>query len=121
MGLFNVLTNQVKAAVGYQQSFAELLDAKDVSRALTMMYDHSIAATKNLRDYEVSSHKIMERKDRAVYDKNGNFLRWSKRWKIPIPYQPFINEIALVFLYGRPVNGGNFQRVRMKHLRITKI
>lgn len=40
MGLFNVLTNQVKAAVGYQQSFAELLDAKDVSRALTMMYDH---------------------------------------------------------------------------------
>mgnify|MGYP003213619389 CR=1 FL=1 len=77
MGLFNVLTNQVKAAVGYQQSFAELLDAKDVSRALTMMYD-----------------------------KNGNFLRWSKRWKIPIPYQPFINEIALVFLYGRPVKWG---------------
>lgn len=106
MGLFNVLTNQVKAAVGYQQSFAELLDAKDVSRALTMMHDHSIAATKNLRDYEVSSHKIMERKDRAVYDKNGNFLRWSKRWKIPIPYQPFINEIALVFLYGRPVKWG---------------
>lgn len=103
MGLFNVLTNQVKAAVGYQQSLTELLDAKDVSRALTMMYDHSIVAAKNLRDYEVSSHKIMERKDRAVYDKKGNFLRWSKRWKIPIPYQSFINEIALVFLYGRPV------------------
>jgi len=24
--------------------------------------------------------KIMERKDRAVFDKKGNFLRWSKRW-----------------------------------------
>ena len=35
--------------------------------------------------------------------KKGNFLRWQKRWKIPIPYQSFINEIALVFLYGRPV------------------
>ena len=45
----------------------------------------------------------MERKDRAVLDSKGNFLRWSKRNKIPIPYQKFINEIALVFLYGRPV------------------
>ena len=45
----------------------------------------------------------MERKDRAVYDKKGNVLRWSKRWKIPIPYPQFINEISLVFLYGRPV------------------
>lgn len=106
MGLFNVLTNQVKAAVGYQQSLTELLNAKDVSRALTMMHDHSIASAKALREYRVEDHKIMERKDRAVYDKKGNFLRWSKRWKIPIPYQPFINEIALVFLYGRPVKWG---------------
>ena len=97
------MTNEVKAAVSYKQSFTDLLNAKDVSRALSMMHDHSIAAIKNLNEYDVSRHKIMERKDRAVYDKKGNFLRWSKRWKIPIPYQQFINEIALVFLYGRPV------------------
>jgi SPP1 family phage portal protein len=103
MGILSVIKNEVKAAVGYQQSFVELLDAKDVSRALTMMHDHSIASIQALKEYKVESHKIMERKDRAVYDKKGNFLRWSKRWKIPIPYQPFINEIALVFLYGRPV------------------
>lgn len=103
MGILSVIKNEVKAAVGYQQSFVELLDAKDVSRALTMMHDHSIAAIKALKEYNVEFHKVMERKDRAVYDKKGNFLRWSKRWKIPIPYQPFINEIALVFLYGRPV------------------
>ncbi len=31
------------------------------------------------------------------------FLRWEEKWKIPIPYPVFINEIALVFLYGRPL------------------
>ena len=103
MGIFNSLANEVKAAIGYQQTFTELLEAKDVSRAISMMKDCSIQAANNLRDFEISTHKIMERKDRAVFDKKGNFLRWSKRWKIPIPYQTFINEIALVFLYGRPV------------------
>lgn len=103
MGIFNSLANEVKAAIGYQQTFTELLEAKDVSRAISMMKDCSIQAANNLRDFEISTHKIMDRKDRAVFDKKGNFLRWSKRWKIPIPYQTFINEIALVFLYGRPV------------------
>ena len=103
MGLFDTIKNEVKAAVGYQQSFTELLEAKDVSRALGMMKDCSIQAANNLRDFEISTHKINERQDRAVFDKKGNFLRWRKRWKIPIPYQTFINEIALVFLLGRPL------------------
>ena len=103
MGLFDTIKNEVKAAIGYQQSFTELLEAKDVSRAVSMMKDCSIQAAQNLLEYNISTHKIMERQDRAVYDKKGNFLRWSKRWKIPIPYPVFINEIALVFLYGRPV------------------
>lgn len=103
MGLINVISNEVKAAVGYQQSFAELLASKDVTRALSMMRERSVEAAKNLRDYEICSHKVMERKDRPVYDKKGNFLRWSVRNKIPIPYQKYLNEISLVFLYGRPV------------------
>lgn len=103
MGLINVITNEVKAAVGYQQSFSELLASKDVTRALSMMNNRAEKAAEHLLEYEISSHKIMERKDRAVYDKNGNFLRWRKRNKLPIPWQKYINEIALVFLYGRPV------------------
>ena len=103
MGLINAIQNEIKAAVGYQQSFSELLASKDVTRALSMMRDRSESAAKFRKEYEINTHKVMEREDRAVYDKKGNFLRWSKRNKIPIPYQPFINEIALVFLYGRPV------------------
>ena len=74
-----------------------------MTRALSMMKAHAEEAANNLREYKIDTHKVMERKDRAVYDKKGNFLRWSKRWKIPIPYPQFINEISLVFLYGRPV------------------
>lgn len=107
MGLINVISNEVKAAIGYQQSFTELLDSKDVTRALSMMRDRSVDSARNLRDYEIETHEVMERKDRAVYDKKGNFLRWSKRNKVPIPYPKFINEISLVFLYGRPVKWTN--------------
>ena len=103
MGLFNTIKNDVKAAVGYQQTFTELLESKDVARAVGMMTNCSIKAAQNLKEYDVRQHVINERKDRPIYDKKGNFIRWGKRWRIPIPYQTFINEIALVFLYGRPV------------------
>lgn len=103
MSLIQTITNNIKAAVGYQQSFDELLASNDVTRAVAMMTAHSEKAMRHLQEYEISTHKVMERKDRAVLDRKGNFLRWSKRNKIPIPYQKFINEIALVFLYGRPV------------------
>ena len=83
MGLLDTIKNEVKAAIGYQQTFTELLQAKDVSRALGMMHDCSQEAANNLREFNVKTHKINERQDRAVYDKKGNFLRWSKRWKIP--------------------------------------
>lgn len=103
MGIIQSISNTIKAAVGYQQSFDELLAAGDVSRAVSMMQSHSEKAKQHLKEYEVSTHKVMEREDRPVFDKKGNFLRWSKRNKIPIPYQKFLNEISLVFLYGRPV------------------
>lgn len=103
MGIIQTIANGIKAAVGYQQSFEELLTSSDVSRAVAMMQSHSERATRHLREYEVSTHKVNERADRAVYNKKGEFQRWSKRNKLPIPYQKYLNEIALVFLYGRPV------------------
>lgn len=103
MGIFSSITNNIKAAVGYKQSFDELLEAGDITRAVGLMTDWSEVAAKNLKDYKIGSHKIMDRKDKAVFDKKGNFLRWRKRWKIPQPYQEYINEVSLVFLYGKPV------------------
>lgn len=85
MGLFNSIANEVKAAIGYQQSFTELLEAKDVSRAVSMMKDCSIQAANNLRDFEVSTHKINERQDRAVYDKRAISSDGARGGRSPSP------------------------------------
>ena len=61
MGLLNIISNEVKAAIGYQQNFADLLTAKDVTRALSMMKAHAEEAANNLREYKIDTHKVMER------------------------------------------------------------
>lgn len=72
MGLLNVIDavkNEVKAAVGYQQSFASLLSSKDIARALSMMQDRSSSAQKALLEYKIEHHEVMKRQDKAVLDK----------------------------------------------------
>ena len=71
MSIIQTISNSIKAAVGYQQSFDELLAAHDVTRAVAMMTCHSDKAASYLREYEVSTHKVMEREDRAVKDKRA--------------------------------------------------
>lgn len=41
MSIIQTISNSIKAAVGYQQSFDELLAAHDVTRAVAMMTCHS--------------------------------------------------------------------------------
>lgn len=105
--IFGVITNEINAAIGYQQTFAELLDNKDVTRAIGMLENRSTQAVKNLLEYNTNTHKVMERPAKAIYDKNGNFIRNKEVNRIAIPYHKFINEIALVFMYGKPVLWSN--------------
>ena len=49
----------------------------------------------------------MSRPAKAIYDKKGDFIRNKDVNRIAIPYHKYINEIALVFLYGKPVLWGN--------------
>lgn len=102
-----VLRNNINAAIGYQQTFEELIKNKDIPRAISMMEDRSKAAEENLRFYHTKTHKVMKRPRRAIYDKEGNYLRDKDVNRIAIPYQQFINEIALVFMYGQPVKWSN--------------
>ena len=109
MGLFNWIVNGVNAAVGRNQEFEQLLKAKDVNRALSQMTDNSAKVEAALKVYDTQQHEVMNRPNKAVFGKKDpasgkrKFLRWEEKWKIPIPYPVFINEIALVFLYGRPL------------------
>lgn len=102
IGIFSAVANKVNAVIGYKQTFEELLDSKDVSRAIGMLENRSEQAVANLTEYNTKTHKVMSRPAKTIYNKNGDFLRNKDVNRIAIPYPKFINEIALVFIYGRP-------------------
>lgn len=103
MMLFDLFRNYLNTLVGRNQEFEKLLAAKDISAVKEKMSSRMDMAIEALKEYDVASHEIMKREDKIITDKKGNFIRKEPVWKLPIPYQVYINEIALVFLYGRPV------------------
>lgn len=103
MVLLDLFKNYVNALVGRNQEFEQLLAAKDISAVKDKMSSQEPKALEAMKEYDTASHEIMRREDKIVTDKKGKFLRKEKTWKLPIPYPVYINEIALVFLYGRPV------------------
>lgn len=103
MVLFDLFRNYVNALVGRNQEFEELLAAKDISAVKDKMDNQFNKILEAMKEYDTASHDIMEREDKIITDKSGKFLRKEPVWKLPIPYPVYINEISLVFLYGRPV------------------
>lgn len=103
MFLVDLFRNYVNALVGRNQEFEQLLAAKDISAVKEKMVSRLEFVIDALKEYETKEHLIMKREDKIITNKKGQFLRKEPVWKLPIPYPIFINEIALVFLYGRPV------------------
>ncbi|MDH6308101.1 hypothetical protein M2451_002620 [Dysgonomonas sp. PFB1-18] len=103
MGFLDLFFSRMRAAVGYKQSFEEKIQAGDISGALGLMCLEDRKVTKALNEYDIEKHEIMQRQDKATFDAKGNFKGWVKRWRLPLSYPVYINEIALVFIYGRPV------------------
>lgn len=103
MSIMKVISNKVKSALGVQQNFDNLLKSKDIDNLIRLMSNRSIEVEKALEEYLVDRHKIMSRPDKVIKDSAGRVIRTEKQWKLPIPYQEFINEISMVFLYGNPV------------------
>ena len=103
MSFFDVLRNSINSIAGRKQEFDELLAAKDISAVIEQMTSRQDLITDAMKDYDTFQHPVNFREDKIVTDKQGNFLRREPVWKLPVPYPVYINEIALVFLYGRPV------------------
>lgn len=103
MILIDLFRNYVNALVGKNQEFEQLLAAKDISAVKDKMCNQEKKIFDALSEYDTFSHEVMKREDKIITDKKGKFIRTEKVWKLPIPYPVYINEIALVFLYGRPI------------------
>lgn len=97
------MSNAFSRVAGRKKEFDELLASKDISAIQQQMTTREDLIIDAMRDYDTYSHPINHREDKIITDKNGNFIRREKVWKLPIPYPVYINEVALVFLYGRPV------------------
>lgn len=102
MSVIDFIYSKFKTAVGYQQSFEELLEAGNVSDALALMSCDNPQQLEALKQYKLERHPIMQRMDKPIFDKDGNFKGWVKRWRLPLAYPKYINEMAVVFIYGRP-------------------
>ena len=103
MVFFDILRNSMNAILGRKQEFDELLAARDIDGLRSQMQTRGAEALAALKEYNTQTHRVMLREDKILTDKKGNMRKKIKVAKLPIPYQQYINEIALVFLYGRPV------------------
>lgn len=101
--LFDLIRNLTERIAIREQEFDELLASKNIDRIKDKMYTHGDDALAALKEYDTFSHEIMQRPDKLITDKSGAIVRREKTWKLPIPYPVYINEISVVFLYGRPV------------------
>lgn len=105
--MFDSLINFFNASVGRNQDFLELIKAKDIDRVKAKMDCRADKTADAKNDYDPTKHSVNNREDKILKDKNGNRKGEPiRRWKLPVPYQVYINEIALVFLYGQPVKWG---------------
>lgn len=103
MPLVDLLTNSFNRILGRKQDFYELLASRDITAVKSSMQTRTDLIIAALKEYDTSEHRINFREPKIITDKKGNFKRREDRWKLPVPYPVYINEIALVFLYGRPV------------------
>ncbi len=103
MSFFSMFTNYLNAAVGKNQEFDELIKAKDISRVKTLFLSREEQTAEAMREYDTRTHEINKRQDKIVRNKLGQRKDTVKRWKLPLNYPQYINEISVVFLYGRPV------------------
>ena len=102
-----MFTNYLNAVVGRNQEFEELIKAKDISRVKELFTTREALTAEAMKEYDPKQHEIMSRQDKILKNPKGERKGTLKRWKLPINYPQYINEIALVFIYGRPIKWTN--------------
>lgn len=107
MGFIQMFTNYLNAVVGRNQEFEELIKAKDISRVKELFTTREALIAEAMKEYDPKQHKIMSRPDKILKNPKGERTGTLKRWKMYINYPQYINEIALVFIYGRPIKWTN--------------
>lgn len=103
MNIINLLLSNIRDRMaGNRAEFEDYLKSGNIGKAKDLMTCNNKVALETLKEYVTDTHKINYRPDKIVSKKSGE-KSLETTWKLPVAYQVYINEIALVFLYGRPV------------------
>lgn len=85
-------------ALGVERDLYQLLEDKDVTRAISLMKDNDADVDNALKEYYPQKHKIMERKNKPRKNMSPYIT-----CKLPRALQRYINEVELSFLFGNPM------------------
>lgn len=97
--LRTLFKNVTLNAMGVERDFLKLLEDKDVNRAIEMMQNRSEEVDIAIREYNPSTHEVMNR-----HNKRRKNMEPYEVEKLPRSRQKYINEIELFFLLGAPLN-----------------
>ena len=96
--LFTFFQNKTLNALGVERDLMELIKAKDISQAMSLMEDHDAEAMQAIYEYNPKLHAIMKRRNKTRKGQEDY-----RTEKLPRTRQRYINEVELFFLLGNPI------------------
>ncbi|PSR54170.1 hypothetical protein AHMF7605_11875 [Adhaeribacter arboris] len=84
------------------EKFQELLEAKNIDSLRSGFVTREKVVEDSLKQYQIAEHQVMKRQDKIIKKADGATEN-VKQWKLPVPYQKKIVELAVAFLFGKPV------------------
>ena len=105
MGVSDYVTNIVTLfknvtlnALGVERDLYQLLEDKDITRAISLMQDNDKDVDNALKEYYPQQHEVMKRPNKP----RKNMPPYVT-CKLPRAIQRYINEVELSFLFGNPI------------------
>lgn len=96
--ILNYFRNLTLNSVGVSRDLYQLIQDKDISKALSLMQNRDDEVDAAIREYNPQTHDVMKRPNK--YRKNDAPYITEK---LPRTRQRYINEVELFFLLGQPI------------------
>lgn len=96
--LKQLFKNLALNAIGAERDLYKYIDDGDIYKAVGLMDDNSREVDKAIEEYNVQTHRVMNRHDKDRVGKDPYISE-----KLPRNRAVYINEIELFFLLGKPI------------------
>lgn len=91
--VISMLKNKALNSLGVSRSIIERMESGDISGVMNMLGNRDEYVIQAIKEYNVLTHSVMKRPNKAKY----------RTEKLPRNRAEYINEVALFFMFGCPV------------------